>query len=83
MRKLKNLFTESEVICLNSLKSIEGGAIFFDSSKGLYINGMLVDAWTFKLALMGFDVAQPDEDDGNDHTEDVTVISHNNIETNY
>jgi hypothetical protein len=40
---------------------------FFDSRKKLYIKRIEVDAWTFRLALMGFDVAMPAEDDGSNH----------------
>lgn len=83
MKNLENMFTKNEKLSIAELASSNGGAIWFDSSKGLYINGMEVDAWVFRLALMGFDVYSPVESDGNDHTGDVTTISDNHIETNY
>lgn len=52
---------------ISTIAEIEGGLkhVFFDSSKGLYVNGMLVDEWAFKLTLLGYDVARPIEIENN------------------
>jgi hypothetical protein len=83
MRKLEELFSSNEVLENEEKAVVSGGAIFFDSRKKLYINGIEVDAWTFRLALMGFDVAMPAEDDGGNHEDDMTIVDGNSIQTNY
>lgn len=56
---MKNIFLEP--LSHAELSHVTGGRnYYFDSTKGLYVNGMLVDSWRFKLALLGYDVSRPE-----------------------